>query len=91
MLRFRLNESIYKTNTKDDILDSIVTITNAYSNDRLFSELRKFLQDIEDIELKDILTVLINESDANNDDSEMVYSILSSEIESYYRLKGVNI
>lgn len=73
--------------TKEELLNEIVNLTNSFSGDRLYSELRELIANIQDTQLQNTLLLLVNESDSDKDEPEMVYSILSSEIESYFKFK----
>lgn len=73
--------------TKEELLNEIVNLTNSFSGDRLYSELRELIANIQDTQLQNTLLLLVNESDSDKDESEMVYAILSSEIESYFKFR----
>lgn len=71
--------------TKEQLLNEIVNLTNSFSGDRLYSELRDLIENIQDTQLQNTLLLLVNESDSDKDEPEMVYSVLSSEIDSYFK------
>lgn len=72
--------------TKLSYIDDIRNIISAFSKDpkRMYSELRFWIYDtIEDKSLADILENLLDENEFQQEEPEMLQSILETEIELY--------
>ena len=77
-----------ESSTTDDekiILDRLQNIIFEYEGTQLFTELRTYiLEDIDNQSLRDTLLPLIAECEADNEDPEMILSILESELDSFF-------
>lgn len=77
-----------ESSTTDDekiILDRLQNIIFEYEGTQLFTELRTYiLEDIDNQSLRDTLLPLIDECEADNEDPEMILSILESELDSFF-------
>lgn len=77
-----------ESSTTDDekiILDRLQNIIFEYEGTQLFTELRTYiLEDIDNQSLRDTLLPLIDECETDNEDPEMILSILESELDSFF-------
>lgn len=82
-----------RSSTMDDkkiILDRLQNIIVEYEGTQLFTELRTYIVgDIDNQSLRDILLPLIDECEADNEDPEMILSILESELDSFFFKFGI--
>ena len=70
------------------IVKDLQILTSAYTGDELYDQLRTFLDDnLGEGELYDILNPLLDEN--KDEDPEMILNILESEVDSYYRMRGM--
>lgn len=73
-------------NKKYKLVKRLQEITFNFEGSELFDELRVFIDEkIDNNSLKEILNILVDESESDNEDSEMVLNVLESELDSFYR------
>lgn len=82
-----LRESSKEDNySKKEIIKKIQDIVFEFEGSEMFNELRVFInEEIKNQSLKDILLVLVDESESDNENSEMVLNILEAEVDSFFR------
>lgn len=70
---------------KKEIIEDIRDILAAYDEEEVFNELRAWVEDsITDKKLKQALILLIDQSEADYEDNDMVLAVLETEIECYF-------
>lgn len=70
---------------KKSLISDIQDYVQSFEDDEVFDELRGWAEDIiKDKKLKDALIDLIDQSESDYEDSEMILAVLESEIDAYF-------